>query len=79
MRRAAGDCKLRSFSTGSVLDTGVMTELGVCGPEAGLKFVDTPWYGVDGVKMLLPPHLVHLGFSPALSEDRLPRRPLRFG
>ena len=80
MRRAAGDCKLKSLSTGRVLETGVIAELGVCGP-AGLGLPDCRLEkGVDGAKMLLPPHFAHLAFfPPAPSEDWLLRRPLRFG
>lgn len=75
IRRAAGDCRLRSLSTGNVLEIGVPADPGVGGTEELVK-------GVEGVRMLLPPHLWHLGFSPTDPEpslERLLRRPLRFG
>ena len=76
MRRTAGDCRLRLFRPGKVRDTGVFAEPGVGGTDAGL----IP-EGVDGIKVLRPPHLAHFGFSPEAlaSVDKLPRRPVRFG
>lgn len=64
---------------------GVGAELGVFGGSPAVDGLITfdPWaYGVDGASNVLPPHLVHLGLSPAdpgVSEDVLLRRPLRFG
>lgn len=56
MRRAAGDCRLRSLNTGNVRDTGVLIDAGVCA-EAGLLPVELMLeYGVEGAKMLRPPH-----------------------
>lgn len=81
-RLAAGDCRLSSLSTGSVLLTGVIADLGVGGTDAGLTPVlRAAEYGVEGVKVVRPPHRWHLTFSlePAASCDMLPRRLLRFG
>lgn len=52
-RLAAGDWRLRSRSTGSVLVTGVAIDPGVYAVAGLLLAV----YGVDGAKMLFPPHL----------------------
>jgi hypothetical protein len=85
MRRSAGDCRLRSRRKGKVRLTGVGAELGVfVGRSAvnGLVTFDEREYGVDSVRIDLPPHLAHLGFSiaePGVSEEMLLRRPLRFG
>lgn len=78
IRRPAGDCKLRSRSTGSVLVTGVIADPGVGGTEP----LCAPEDGVKGVRIVLPPHLWHFGFSPAdpgVSPVRLLRRPVRLG
>ena len=83
MRRLAGDCRLRSRRTGRVRLTGVMAWPGVGGTEAGLTpDADALVKGVEGARMLRPPHLTHLGLSPAepgVSDERLFRLPLRLG
>ena len=75
--QVAGDCRLRSRNTGNVLATGVIAEPGVGGTE--LLF--TAGNGVEGVRIVLPPHFWHFGFSPADPgvSDRLFRRPFRLG
>jgi len=84
-RLIAGDCKLKSRMTGSVLEIGVRAEPGVGGRETGLAAWEAAVvaaYGVDESRMLRPPHFGHLAFSPAAvvwSEDRLLRLPLRLG
>lgn len=52
-RLAAGDWRLRSRNTGSVLVTGVARGPGVLAVAGLLLAV----YGVDGANMLFPPHL----------------------
>jgi hypothetical protein len=52
--------------------------------DPGVGGTDVPTVaenGVEGVKRLLPPHLEHFALSaePGKSDDRLFRRPLRFG
>lgn len=62
-----------------VLLTGVMVEdPGVSGSEVPSPMVN----GVDGDRIVLPPHLRHFAFSPAGPEGspaRLLRRTLRLG
>lgn len=60
-------------------ETGVITEIGVCGAvNAGVAPCEV--LAENGARMLWPPHFAHFDLSEfAESKERLWRRLLRFG
>ena len=55
-RPELGDWRLRFRRTGKVREMGVMTDPGVDGTESPMFAAIALEYGVDGVRMVRPPH-----------------------